>query len=413
MKNTLTKQMLKKFFINRISLPAVTMVIASGLFSVSCEKENIDTPQVVPDRTVVVYMVASNSLGSYDFDNGDIKEMLAAAKSGGLRGGRLVVYHQNYSGLPVLKEVTPNGLDTIKIYDNSVSSLSIARMRGVINDVKASLPAKEYGIILWSHGNGWLRAGNGHTGETPVVSTRAFGEEKGIDDITRYMDVESLATALTGQDLAFAYFDCCYMGGIEVIYDMRNSVPRMVASVAELPAAGMPYNLTLPYIMAPGEADLDGSAKATFDYYNAMSGEARTCTMSVYDMTKVTDLSEALKVLYSWHPTTPDGFVPQKFMTERTCYYYDLRDYVEHMVLAGEEDEVKLSAFEKDKEAVFEAIDAVVTYSDATPSLWDELPVNFHCGISTQFLKSEADAKSRSYTETAWWKDVASCLFGE
>ena len=83
------------------------------------------------------------------------------------------------------------------------------------------------------------------------------------------------------------------------------------------------------------------------------------------------------------------------------------------MVLAGEEDEVKLSAFEKDKEAVFEAIDAVVTYSDATPSLWDELPVNFHCGISTQFLKSEADAKSRSYTETAWWKDVASCLFGE
>ena len=278
MKNTLTKQMLKKFFINRISLPAVTMVIASGLFSVSCEKENIDTPQVVPDRTVVVYMVASNSLGSYDFDNGDIKEMLAAAKSGGLRGGRLVVYHQNYSGLPVLKEVTPNGLDTIKIYDNSVSSLSIARMRGVINDVKASLPAKEYGIILWSHGNGWLRAGNGHTGETPVVSTRAFGEEKGIDDITRYMDVESLATALTGQDLAFAYFDCCYMGGIEVIYDMRNSVPRMVASVAELPAAGMPYNLTLPYIMAPGEADLDGSAKATFDYYNAMSGEARTCT---------------------------------------------------------------------------------------------------------------------------------------
>ncbi|MDE6094224.1 MAG: hypothetical protein K2F61_05550, partial [Muribaculaceae bacterium] len=75
--------MLKKFFINRISLPAVTMVIASGLFSVSCEKENIDTPQVMPDRTVVVYMVASNSLGSYDFDNGDIKEMLAAAKSGG------------------------------------------------------------------------------------------------------------------------------------------------------------------------------------------------------------------------------------------------------------------------------------------------------------------------------------------
>lgn len=167
--------MIRKFFTSHMSLPAMAMVIASGLFSVSCEKENSDTPQVVPDRTVVVYMVASNSLGSYDFDIKDMKEMLAAAKAGDLRNGRLVVYRQSYDGDPVLQEVTANGLDTIKLYNNSVSSLSIARMRGVINDVKTSIPAKEYGIILWSHGNGWLRAGSGHTGETPIATGRAFG----------------------------------------------------------------------------------------------------------------------------------------------------------------------------------------------------------------------------------------------
>lgn len=252
--------MIKKFFTSHMSLPAMMMVIASGLFSVSCEKEKIDTPPVVSERAVVVYMVASNSLGSYDFDIKDMKEMLAAAKAGDLRSGRLVVYRQSYDGVPVLQEVTASGLDTIKLYDNSISSLSIARMRGVINDVKTALPAKEYGIILWSHGNGWLRAGAGHTGETPIVSGRAFGQEGGIDKTNRYMDTESLASALTGQDLAFAYFDCCYMGGIEVLYDMRKSVPRLVASVAELPAEGMPYNLTLPYIMAPEKADLEGAS---------------------------------------------------------------------------------------------------------------------------------------------------------
>lgn len=403
--------MIRKFFTSHMSLPAMVMVIASGLFSVSCEKENSDTPQVVPDRTVVVYMVASNSLGSYDFDIKDMNEMVAAAKAGGLRNGRLVVYRQSYDGDPVLQEVTANGLDTIKLYNNSVSSLSIARMRGVINDVKTSLPAKEYGIILWSHGNGWLRAGAGHTGETPIASGRAFGQEGGIDKTSRYMDTESLAAALTGEDLAFAYFDCCYMGGIEVLYDMRKSVPRLVASVAELPAEGMPYNLTLPYIMAPESADLEGAAKATFDYYNARTGEDRTCTMSVYDMTQVDGLSEALKDLYSWHPESPEGFTPQKFMTEKKCYYFDLKHYVENLSLPEGADATLLNAFDETKQAVYDAIDKVVAYGEATPYLWDELGVSHHCGISTQFLTSSTDADARDYKETTWWRDVAYLLF--
>lgn len=403
--------MIRKFFTSHMSLPAMAMVIASGLFSVSCEKENSDTPQVVPDRTVVVYMVASNSLGSYDFDIKDMNEMVAAAKAGGLRNGRLVVYRQSYDGNPVLQEVTANGLDTIKLYNNSVSSLSIARMRGVINDVKTSLPAKEYGIILWSHGNGWLRAGAGHTGETPIASGRAFGQEGGIDKTSRYMDTESLAAALTGEDLVFAYFDCCYMGGIEVLYDMRKSVPRLVASVAELPAEGMPYNLTLPYIMAPESADLEGAAKATFDYYNARTGEDRTCTMSVYDMTQVDGLSEALKDLYSWHPESPEGFTPQKFMTEKKCYYFDLKHYVENLSLPEGADATLLNAFDETKQAVYDAIDKVVAYGEATPYLWDELGVSHHCGISTQFLTSSTDADARDYKETTWWRDVAYLLF--
>lgn len=402
--------MFKKFIIDRICLPAVASAIASGFFFLSCSKNNEEEPRTtVADRAVVVYMIASNSLGSYNYDNDDIQEMLSAAKSGGLRNGRLLIYHQNYKGFPVLKEVTSTGLDTLIKYDNSESSLSIARMRSVISDVEASVPAKEYGIVLWSHGNGWLRAGKGHTGETPIG--RAFGQESGIDKTTRYMDVESLAKALTGKDLAFAYFDCCYMGGIEVMYDMREAVPRMVASVAELPASGMPYNRTLPYIMAPDRADLEGAAKTTFEYYNAMKGESRTCTMSVYDMTKAEELSEALKNIYSWHPKTPDGFTPQRFMTENTCYHYDLKHYVENMYLPGETDQVKIQAFEDSKQAVSDAIQKVVTYNNATPYLWNVLPVKYHCGISTQFLTTASMADRQNYKETSWWQDVAYRLF--
>ena len=383
--------------------------IACGLLFVgaSCSNGNdVPEPRRTSERAIVVYMVASNSLGSYDYDDSDISEMLAAAQAGDLLDGSLVIYHQSYSGMPVLKEVTATGLDTIKIYDNSLSSLSVARMKGVINDVKAAIPAKDYGIILWSHGNGWLRAGEGHTGETPIG--RAFGQEGGIDGVTRYMDVESLSEALTGTGLSFAYFDCCYMGGIEVLYDMQVAVPKIVASVAELPAAGMPYNITLPYLMASGKADLEGAASATFDFYNSKAGQDRTCTMSVYDMSGMGELTDAVKELYAMHPVTPANFTPQRFMTERRCYHYDFKHYVGNLEPT---DDGQREAFEAAREKVLAAIDRVVTYSQATPYIWDKLAVKYHCGISTQFLTDEEDSTTQGYQETAWWRDVASLLF--
>ena len=402
--------MYRKLHITHISLQTLAIAIVCGLILASCGKDDLpDKPNRVAERAVVVYMVSTNTLSGNDSE--DISEMLQAARAGGLKDGRLLIYHQRYNSVPMLKEITAEGIDTLKKYDNSVSSLSIARMKGVLTDVKAEIPAKEYGIILWSHGNGWLRAGQGHTGETPI-SSRAFGEEKGIDNTTRYMDVESLAAALRGQDLAFAYFDCCYMGGIEVLYDLKDVVPRLVASVAEIPAAGMPYHLTLPHIMASGSADLEGSAKKTYEYYNSMIYNTdRTCTMSVYDMSNVSALSDALKELYSWHPKTHKDFTPQKFMIENICYHFDLRHYVENLYLPDETDEVKLNAYESSKQAVFDAIEKVVTYQEATSYLWNKLKIEHHCGISTQFLKSKESAYTRGYNETAWWQDVANNLF--
>lgn len=403
----------KSNIMNRLRAMALT-AIACGFLSLmvsSCSGHNddVEEPRRVSERGVLVYMVSSNSLGSYNFDDDDMAEMLEAAKAGGLLEGSLLIYRQSYDGEPVLTEVTASGLDTLKMYDNSVSSLSIARMKEAIGDMKSNVPAKDYGIVLWSHGNGWLRAGEGHTGETPVG--RAFGQEGGLDGVTRYMDVESLSAALSGEDLSFAYFDCCYMGGIEVLYDMMGSVKKIVASVAELPAAGMPYNITLPYLMAPGRADLAGAARATFDYYDAMSGADRTCTMSVYDMEGMAELAEALKEFYGFQPKVPTGFTPQKFMTEWKCYHYDLKHYVENLQVASTADEEQKEAFEASRRRVFAAIDGVVDYSAATPCIWDKLAVKHHCGISTQFLTDEGNSTTQGYDETAWWRDVASKLF--
>ena len=211
-------------------------------------------------RTLLVYMVANNSLGSAysHFDVNDIDEMEQAAREGSLGKSRLIVFHQSKSApsAPELIEITSRGQKVLKIYDLEQSTVSEAMMNRVISDAKSLAPAKSYGLVLWSHASGWLNVGI----DTPKVTPRAFGEDGSAN---RTMSVTSLANVLTGKG-----FDCCFMASAEVAYELRKAATWMVASAAELPANGTPYQLTLPYLM-PEKADCIGAARATCDYYKS------------------------------------------------------------------------------------------------------------------------------------------------
>lgn len=108
----------------------------------------IDPPEPsVASRTVLVYMVATNNMGTGKYDELDINEMLEAAANGDFNDGRLIVYHAPYRSAPVLKEITKEGIDTLKIYDEDAVSVKISQMRTVIEDTKELAPADDYGLV--------------------------------------------------------------------------------------------------------------------------------------------------------------------------------------------------------------------------------------------------------------------------
>ncbi|MDE7443033.1 MAG: hypothetical protein K2M65_02605, partial [Muribaculaceae bacterium] len=91
-------------------------------------------------------MAANNSLGQSRFDLDDIDEMITAAKNDVFNGGRLIVYHHAYgSNAPELKEITAQGVKSLKTYDLVYSTADSARMATVIADMKAMAPAQSYG----------------------------------------------------------------------------------------------------------------------------------------------------------------------------------------------------------------------------------------------------------------------------
>ena len=247
--------------VSRLSTALLLMVLF-----VACGGDEPDplppSPPEPVNRVVLVYMVANNNLGAAGYDRDDIDEMLIAARSGDIGpNGRLLVYHDGANAMPVLAEIRGGGrIDTLKRYDGDGYAVEIARMRGIFDDMREYAPASEYGLVLWSHGTGWIQDGISDESDDEI-SALSFGQDCG-----RTMNVTSLARALSGQDFSFLYFDCCYMASVETLYELRHAVPLIAASATELPVRGSRYDLNISAFFADGSPDLVGAARNTFEH---------------------------------------------------------------------------------------------------------------------------------------------------
>ncbi len=396
--------MLKKL----LSLIAVAAFLVA-LPGCSDEPKPSPDPEPVPEpvaparptkttRTVLVYMVASNNLGG-TYDMYDLDEMKAAASD--ITDGTLLVYHvPRRTSDPIrLFEIKPDGSEhTIKTYDSADLSVSIKRMRRVWADAKEYAPADSYGMVLWSHGNGWLV--DGIADAAPV--TYSYGQDNG-----KRMNTSALAVALADQNLDFIYFDCCLMMSIEVIYDLRDCAPYIAGSVTELPVYGMRYDLNLkPFFSEEPREAMTKAAANTFAHYDAQTIPAeRTCSMSVVETSKIPALAEATRKIYAnaIFPA-PDSYTPQRFTAPSfgKCYYFDFAHYVD-----------AIATNPADLQAWKSALDQAVIYKACTPRLWDEIALDAHCGLSTYIFSSEQTAATKGYDTTGWYLDVASGLFSE
>ena len=91
------------FFSHQIILLLGIVILFSG-----CANE--DEPEQEPvNRTVLIYMLSNNNLGStYRFDTQNINDMLQVAASGGLNGGNLIIYRDGYDTNPQLIQIRKN-----------------------------------------------------------------------------------------------------------------------------------------------------------------------------------------------------------------------------------------------------------------------------------------------------------------
>lgn len=357
----------------------------------SCHKDS--DPDDKTQRTVLVYMVANNSLGQSRFDSEDLSEMQQAALSGHLgKRGRLLVYHHPYGDSPVLLEITAKGERQLKTYGDDIYSTSPERLREVLADVSAEAPAEGYGIVFWSHADGWLNGTNPADGRY-----KAFG-----DDRSHYMKLTTLADALSGRRFDFVYFDCCLMANIETAWELRGVTPYIIGSATELSVHGMPYHRTLRHLFA-ATPDVEAAARTTYEYYDEMqSASTGVCQISVIATAGLPALADASAELLATQTSWPGSLsgVQSMSVPGKTTYYVDMADY--YRVLA--EQSGAEATFKKWEQALAAAVPAAFTTAYGIGGL----KVDKHCGLATYPIASAASLTTRGYNTCAWYADVIS-----
>ena len=370
------------------------------LFLSACRKPDAPKPESVPVplRTVIVYMAADNDL--YNNAVSNINDMEAAM---GDFAGNLIVYidppsHAKPSS-PYIMEIRHDESRTItsptvKTYPEQ-NSASGEVMERVIEDIVEMYPADGYGLVLWSHGTGWLPSGTygssikslsyGASNDRPQVKTFARDNLGGmeISDLAKHLPVK----------FDFILFDVCLMAGIETLYEIRNSTDYIVASAAEILAEGFPYDKTTPCFFGV-KANLSKAAQKFMEHYNSLDGAYRSATISVVKTAELDALMESVRQLVKNKKSGAEALDKtsiQKYDRLSKTIFFDLENFVER--LCPDDD---LSVFRN-------RLSKAVIYKGHTPRFLNEYDIVRSCGLSC-YIPSTNATLDEAYAELEWAK---------
>ena len=195
----------------------IAVIIVSTI--VSCTQDETPTTNIIKEKTIVFYIVADNNLyAEADSLLSDLSKSVLSDDN-----TNILVYVDDF-GTPRLYKLH-DGYH--KLYDYiEMNSLSPKKLKNILEYISVNFPARENGLILWSHGSGWI-----HTDSS--VYTRSFGLDSGS-----IINTNNLFEILPCY-YDYIIFDACYMAAIEVVTDARKKCGYIVGSPEIVPSMGI------------------------------------------------------------------------------------------------------------------------------------------------------------------------------
>ena len=392
---------LKKLILAVLTVITVTTVL------VACNHNDEPDPVQEEDlRTVLVYIAADNSLTSFAAD--DIAEMVSGFAAVDADKNNLLVYVDTQSAKPFLYQITKDSKGAVVkkvLYEyEEQNSVYPTVMAEVYNRAFSAFPAKSYGLVLWSHGDGWLPSPSNISASK--ASTRWFGQ-----DGTSYMDISSLNTALnSAPHFDFILFDACFMQSVEVAYELKDRADYFIGAPNEIPGPGAYYTELVPAMFSQVNDLASTVAHGYYDYYaTKYTGQLGSnanwtmgVTVSVLKSSEVQALAAATAAILPKYITNGSAINVSSIYSydpRSTYYYYDLKGLVQS--LTSSDDQTLFSAWSD----AFELAVPLHLTTDKTYSSfgYGMISMSGSSGLSAYIPRSSYVSLNTFYHSYAWY----------
>lgn len=405
--------------INRLKV-LLTIAVLAAFVSSCVENNKIDNTF---KRTVLVYIAADNNLSNVAQNN--IFSMSSSIRNEN-DNANLVAFVDRVDNAPVLLYIHNGVRDTLVKYDE-LDTTDPQVLHDVIDYVVEKFPSESYGLVLWSHGTGWLPTAQLHfvapnmnyaqlrDGQTPYLSaadgvrdpfspdmvadTKAFAWENRSGETPKYscMDLDDLVSAIPDDVFDFIAFDACYMGCVEVIYALRHKANYIISSCYEVVNSGFPYHIVTRDLL---NGSLMKLCREFHTYYNSLSGWERMAGISLVKTDELDSLARCFgKIVAEYGEEIPklNESGVQCFDRFSNHVFFDLEDLVDKLNV-GKENLMELRL----------QLERVVPYKVSTAYIFpgdrEQIKVDKYCGMSVYipFEKYEESGLNDDFRATEW-----------
>lgn len=372
--------------------------------------DNEDEKREEQLRTVLVYIAGDNSLRSFAAE--DLAEMTEGMQFVDDKYYNLLVYIDSGSSPKLLrlkKDRKGNIVQDVIVTYEDRNSVDVSNMKEVVNTAFSEYPAASYGMVLWSHGEGWIEYQN--------PKTRWWGQDDSGNDYR--MNISDLRKVLSvTPHLDFILFDACFMQSVEVLYELKEYADYIIGSPTEIPAPGAPYQKVVPAMFA-NTATAIGIGKAYFEFYadeNLYTGDLPfrwnlgdpwTAGVSV----SVVNTSMLEQLANRTYEIIPKYIHDRQSIAVSNILCYDCRSYTRYYY--DFDGLIRSLGTESDEYAAWKsAYDAAVIYWKTTPNNYSSyggsFSMNGATGLSTYIFRAfNKENINESYRESVQWYSAA------
>lgn len=356
----------------------IVCLLSAVLMVTACHKKENETVPI-DQETVLVYIAADNTLN--DYLSSDLNQMIRGSR-GLTEGNNLLLFIDKKNMLPGLFKIEQDDTVRLQTLTDDPQSSDPSTLGMAMNWAMANYPARNYGLVLWGHADGWVISER-TTGSRG--SRHAFGQDTSNSTVPlgTWMNIPDMAAVLEqlpcpeGREkpLRFILADCCCFQSVESAYELRNCTDYIIASAAEIPGDGAPYQTVIPALFSQRDDFAEEAAKAYYaqlcEGYQEPISVIETSQMEQLAQATATALQQSLQPLSQGYPDV-DGLI----------YYYDrtLFDMNDFMLRHADSDVYSQWKRTFDAAVIYKAMATVwmamhVAYLDSRESIFRDFDV--------------------------------------